>query len=821
MSNLTFTDLAEAKPDAYLRPAANKEHLADTKKIENILEREETLASCRICNDPKILFETDNFKVLPDYNPLAPGHLLITTKDHVFCMASFDEAQLTELEALKIYLRQILKDIYGQDVVFFEHGSTILDEENKNQGGNSIVHAHLHAVPVPKKFEILKILNDNRHCRNKPINTLNEISKHIGVNEGYLFYENQEGKKFVFILEDSYTVPSQYVRQIAGEMLGNKLWDWKNASDETKVFNMELVDRTVRELLPKFKAKIKIDNFKAAMAEVKGKVKDYNKSLKELDEVCREKRLAGKTPIIFAEALLDNGAVLDLKESLGVLTENKTLDKVIIYAGDSVKGDVVEKLAKEIKGINPDGIIRPEEGEIPANLSEADEINALIEFAETKGVNTEDILCVIKGKTKEREALERLSEKRKISIVIFESRGGMKEVYSMAVSLKEAIAGKEKEPINIEEPKLIEEINLWEDKRVIELAGDLKKNGLENFKKAEKKDEKIEKFRVYEHKNGLQIVKKIKVTADIMAMKELFSRKGRWVCPTFFIDGQEKYHYELNLIPLGYQTLSEALGNNKIKNLDEVRVNLNRAIKKTYRRGEENFFYAELHDENVLVKLDSEGNLKGLKFIDWDQLQQKRVSDLKNKNAEWAKFIKGERKNLINVNLLSGMFDLMAFDFERVYLTRSVFAFNYLRWTNNYLGWSNFKGAILTGARFWDMCLEASCFRNAILSKTKFQRVILNWGDFRRAHLSEIWFDRVHMLKTKFDLEWGKYFEKAGLDVKNKKDWCEVSGYVENLKLPFKKLKPELFIAIAPIETGNIEAEYANFENTLRTLSGK
>ena len=113
--------------------------------------------SCLMCNNCKeiynniikvynvnnYLFSTENFIVNIDSYPVAKDHILVIPRYHYSSFSSIDIDKSDELENI---INKILKIFKANDYIMFEHGTNIVDKENKICG-NSIFHAHLHIIP--------------------------------------------------------------------------------------------------------------------------------------------------------------------------------------------------------------------------------------------------------------------------------------------------------------------------------------------------------------------------------------------------------------------------------------------------------------------------------------------------------------------------------------------------------------------------------------------------------------------------------------------------------------------------------------------------
>ncbi len=110
---------------------------------------------CPFCREaalaPGVLFETTQFVVVCDRAPLTPGHLLIIPRLHLACYGALPRALYEELGTLKARLAAFLAGAYAEPV-FFEQGLV----------GQTVPHAHLHAVPTPCAEAFLARLRGDR-----------------------------------------------------------------------------------------------------------------------------------------------------------------------------------------------------------------------------------------------------------------------------------------------------------------------------------------------------------------------------------------------------------------------------------------------------------------------------------------------------------------------------------------------------------------------------------------------------------------------------------------------------------------------------------
>ena len=175
----------------------------------------------------------------------------------------------------------------------------------------------------------------------------------------------------------------------------------------------------LRKYKERTKIKAEVSAFESSMDRLRKKALDeYSSKAKELEgAIVKDKFLAPKTLVLYSELLLEYGGAIDFQDGLEILLKNNALDKVILYAEDPVYNEIMEGFIEEVKEkIKPElEIVKKtkEELGLEDNVTEVNEINALIG-------EKENIFCIIKGVTKEKEALDDLSKKRGIPIVVFE-----------------------------------------------------------------------------------------------------------------------------------------------------------------------------------------------------------------------------------------------------------------------------------------------------------------------------------------------------------------------------------------------------------------
>jgi len=162
----------------------------------------------------RIIFETDNFVVLPSIGQIVEGYLLILPKKHANSMAALDKHLLAELEIVHSEVRQMLARFYSTPI-FYEHGVGT----TKFGNGCCVDHAHIHAVPVSLQLSFLLC----KQFKWAKFSRLEELTQLAAKND-YLFVEDCTGERFLF---QASQVPSQFLRYRIAEMIGTpEKGDW-------------------------------------------------------------------------------------------------------------------------------------------------------------------------------------------------------------------------------------------------------------------------------------------------------------------------------------------------------------------------------------------------------------------------------------------------------------------------------------------------------------------------------------------------------------------------------------------------------------------
>lgn len=186
------------------------------------------------CPRTRSLLSTENFQVFPTIGQLVEGYLLVAPKKHYATFAEVPSVFWAEIERIYDRVRRGLSDSYGSCIIY-EHGA-----RGPGKGGCGIYHAHLHAMPLATASDPADILK--QRFSYMELADLTEVAKQGAGLPSYLLYQDSAARNYLF---DTGPLPSQYMRKLLGEALGNANWDWRVAGKEDRL--LATIDRFSRQ----------------------------------------------------------------------------------------------------------------------------------------------------------------------------------------------------------------------------------------------------------------------------------------------------------------------------------------------------------------------------------------------------------------------------------------------------------------------------------------------------------------------------------------------------------------------------------------------
>jgi Diadenosine tetraphosphate (Ap4A) hydrolase and other HIT family hydrolases len=167
-----------------------------------------------------ILFETDNFVVVPGVGAVCDGYVVISPRSHVLSFGHLDESLDEEVVGLLQEVQGWLTAQYARPVLAFEHGA----ESFRNRGGSCTDHAHMHMFPADSSLDLVEVIRPTYSLR--PVSQMLPAMREQ-VRQRYQPYLWLRGPAGDMWLCDAPAALSQYVRRVILGQLGRPdQWDW-------------------------------------------------------------------------------------------------------------------------------------------------------------------------------------------------------------------------------------------------------------------------------------------------------------------------------------------------------------------------------------------------------------------------------------------------------------------------------------------------------------------------------------------------------------------------------------------------------------------
>jgi inosine/xanthosine triphosphate pyrophosphatase family protein/diadenosine tetraphosphate (Ap4A) HIT family hydrolase len=173
------------------------------------------LAGGRLKN--RIVYQDEDFVVMPPLGEFMEGGLLLLTREHVRSLSLLHPARFEKLERLLHAIRLALQKRWGVAPLIFEHGPA----PQWGKGVCCVDHAHLNIFPAAAA-----VFPHLAQRMNFPVSELSELQKLRHAEFGYLFVQENDGARRVY---DGKDVPTQLVRRIITSQIGlADRWHWRD-----------------------------------------------------------------------------------------------------------------------------------------------------------------------------------------------------------------------------------------------------------------------------------------------------------------------------------------------------------------------------------------------------------------------------------------------------------------------------------------------------------------------------------------------------------------------------------------------------------------
>lgn len=175
----------------------------------------------------RVCLESENFIVVPSISPIVVGHFLVLPKKHISNLFSIKKSEWDEFLRIVGFVIDRLKSLFGEYFIF-EHGVG-----NDYFEGCGVDHAHLHIMPIPKKYHD-DIISAVSICSDKVvIDSVSSIYNAKNDCSSYLLF-GYELSKMNYLAEDKMT--SQFIRRVVSCKLGVDSYDWKECKNKELFF---------------------------------------------------------------------------------------------------------------------------------------------------------------------------------------------------------------------------------------------------------------------------------------------------------------------------------------------------------------------------------------------------------------------------------------------------------------------------------------------------------------------------------------------------------------------------------------------------------
>jgi len=172
----------------------------------------------------RVLLRSEQFVVMPSLGQIVEGYLLLLPSRHFKALGDLPTSSVNELSRISRQTGEILAEEYGP-YVLFEHGT-----RSESAGGCGIYHAHLHAAPLGTISDPVRALKATFPY--EEFAELREIKDRTTGLSSYLFYRDLDGGLYIF---DTGPLPSQYIRKLLADAIGEQVWDWRAAGREERL----------------------------------------------------------------------------------------------------------------------------------------------------------------------------------------------------------------------------------------------------------------------------------------------------------------------------------------------------------------------------------------------------------------------------------------------------------------------------------------------------------------------------------------------------------------------------------------------------------
>jgi hypothetical protein len=169
------------------------------------------------------VYETKSLRVIVPLGPIARGHILVCSRHHFpnFCAVSASIRK--ELASLCILCERIIKQVYGGQVLSFEHGVL----QARPEHGIHCQHAHRNLVPINDSNLALDQVLERIRSHNIIINRAEGLPvtpKKFGDGIGDYYYISSSRKmQFLGVVPSGRRIPHRILREALSSFLRRRM----------------------------------------------------------------------------------------------------------------------------------------------------------------------------------------------------------------------------------------------------------------------------------------------------------------------------------------------------------------------------------------------------------------------------------------------------------------------------------------------------------------------------------------------------------------------------------------------------------------------
>ena len=130
-----------------------------------------------------MLLENEHVRLIPDLFPVAPGHVLLVSREHLTCYGAASPAVLAALEELSETAAAFVRDEYQVEPVLWENGGA----------GQTVFHAHLHVMPVA--LEAIEEVIESEHMN--PVSGWDDVARLWHSHGAYHYLQFREHRRLI------------------------------------------------------------------------------------------------------------------------------------------------------------------------------------------------------------------------------------------------------------------------------------------------------------------------------------------------------------------------------------------------------------------------------------------------------------------------------------------------------------------------------------------------------------------------------------------------------------------------------------------------